>query len=104
LVIIESTATDRDASATRTLSAVIGGAKGNKYFIRNLEYDVLNIGYKLDLRVEICDHFGVDESDLYSPGLCAFWMLQHAIPGVQSPFVNVVRIDEKNVSISNVFK
>lgn len=102
--IIESTATGREVSATKTLAAVIGGAKGSKYFVRNLDHDPLKKGYTFDLRVEICDHFGVDESDLYSPGLCAFWMLQHAIPGVQSPFVNVVRIDEKNVSISNVLK
>lgn len=101
---VEQKLSGENMAEAKALIAVIGGAKGNKFFIRNLASDPLIKGYKFDLRIEICDHFGVDQSDLYSPGLCAFWMLQHAIPGLQSPFVNVIRIDQKGLTVGNIIQ
>ena len=45
--------------------------------------------YSIDLRFVICDDFGVDESDLYAPGLFAFWVLQHERSRTRyAPFIN----------------
>ena len=45
--------------------------------------------YTIGLRFLICDDFGVDESDLYAPGLFAFWVLQHERSATHyAPFIN----------------
>lgn len=80
-------------SSTRPLGAVIGGTKGTKVFVRRLSVVPRNT-LRFMLRVELCDHFGVDESDCYCDGLRAFWLLQHARPGPQKPFVNIVIVEE----------
>jgi hypothetical protein len=80
-------------SSTKALGAAVGGTKGIKVFARNL-YERPDRTLRLDLRIEICDHFGVDETDAYSVGLCAFWLLQHARPGSQRPFVNLLVLEE----------
>jgi hypothetical protein len=87
-------ASPEQPSHQRTLAAVIGGTKGNKVFIRNLRVEGSARTFRMEARIEICDHFGVDETDLYSPGLIAFWKLQHARPGSQRPFVNLIVLNE----------
>ncbi len=78
----------------RASAAVIGGTKGNKVFLRNLTVNRTTRAWRVEARIEICDHFGVDETDLYSPGLVAFWKLQHARRGDQRPFVNLIVLNQ----------
>jgi hypothetical protein len=73
------------------LAAVIGGTKCCKIFVRNLTET--KTGLRFDLRLEIKDHFGVDQTDLYTEALCAFWLLQHARRGPK-PFVNIIVVQE----------
>lgn len=80
-------------SSTKALGAAVGGTKGTKVFARNV-YERPDRTLRLDLRIEICDHFGVDETDVYTIGLCAFWLLQHARQGPQKPFVNLLVLEE----------
>ncbi len=51
------------------------------------------IGHKITgrIRFDIRDDFGVDDSDLYSPSLTAFWILQHERSGYR-PFVNKITV------------
>lgn len=87
------------AAHERTLAAAIGGTKGFKVFVRNLQVNTSARTFSATFRFEICDHFGVDETDLYSPGLFAFWKLQHARSGPQAPFSNLIAV-EVNLSAS----
>ena len=81
------------------IGAVIGGTKGFKAFLRNLTLDQSRTRrtteFRFDLRVEICDHFGADDGDHYTPGLRALWLLQHARRGRQKPFVNLIVVEEQ---------
>ena len=53
------------------------------------------------MRFVICDNFGVDETDLYSPGLLGFWVLQHERSATKyKPFVNQLDL---SVTISGTF-
>lgn len=48
----------------------------------------------MTLRFTICDNFGVDESDLYTPGLISFWELQHErTPSAYVPFINEIIVE-----------
>jgi hypothetical protein len=78
-------------AAESKLISAIGGTKCWKVFVRNLTET--KIGLRYDLRLEITDHFGADETDLYSEALCALWLLQHARKG-PIPFVNVLVFEE----------
>lgn len=75
------------------LASLIGGTKGCKVLARNLRVDTARRTYAVDLCLRICDHFGVDEHDLYDPGLASLWLLQHACPGPQRPFVSVIYLE-----------
>jgi hypothetical protein len=87
------------------LNAVLGGTQGLEVFIRNFLVPPGGRTFTATLRFEICDDFGVDDTDLDpttghgSPGLFSFWVLQHERAG-QQPFVNFVEVD---VPISGSF-
>ncbi len=93
------------AGDTLQLNAVLGGTQGLEVFIRDFLVPPGGRTYTAVLRFEICDDFGVDDTDLDpttghgSPGLFAFWVLQHERAG-QQPFVNFVEVD---VPISGTF-
>src|SRR3712207_8216241 len=53
-------------------------------------HDALPIS--MTLRFVICDDFGVDQHDLYSPGLISFWVLQHERSGYR-PFINELVVE-----------
>jgi outer membrane protein OmpA-like peptidoglycan-associated protein len=75
------------------LKAVIGGTQGETLDATAFRYDPATRTYTMELRFEICDDFGVDEADLYSPGLCAFWVLQHERSAtLYAPFVNLLEL------------
>lgn len=82
------------------LGAVLGDTKGIKVFLRNLQVGPSrtqpgSTTFQFDLRIEVCDHFGADNGDHYTEGLRALWLLQHARPGPQRPFVNVIVTEER---------
>jgi outer membrane protein OmpA-like peptidoglycan-associated protein len=79
-----------------TLKGAIGGTQGLDLFIKDFNVPYCTRNYTATLRFEICDDFGVDTSDLYSPGLISFWVLQHERGGHQ-PFINEI-ILEKDIS------
>jgi hypothetical protein len=89
-------ALDEDGHITvRTiLAALVGGTKGCKVFIRNLNVNRSTHTWTADLRYRICDHFGVDTSDFYADGLIALWILQHCCPGPQRPFTQTIYVEE----------
>ncbi len=71
------------------LKAVIGGTHGERLFTTGFTGSVPMRSYSIDLRFLICDNFGVDEADLYAPGLFAFWVLQHGRSAtLYAPFIN----------------
>jgi outer membrane protein OmpA-like peptidoglycan-associated protein len=71
------------------LKSVIGGTQGETLFATAFSGSIPTRTYMITLRFLICDDFGVDESDLYAPGLFAFWVLQHERSATRySPFVN----------------
>jgi outer membrane protein OmpA-like peptidoglycan-associated protein len=76
-----------------TLKAAIGGTQGLNLFITGFSLSPRSRTYTITLRFEICDDFGVDKSDLYSPGLISFWVLQHERPG-HRPFINEIIVEE----------
>lgn len=59
------------------LRGPLGGTQGAYAYIRN--FNVFKDRWKVAmiLGINLCDDFGVSDDDCYSPGLCAFWMLQH---------------------------
>jgi len=80
-------------SSTKPLGACIGGTKANRVYVRNLVETPEKVC--LDLRIEGWDHFGVDTTDTYTPGLVAFWLLQHNRTGPQRPFANLLVLEER---------
>jgi len=71
------------------LKAVIGGTQGEELFATGFTGSIASRSYSIDLRFVICDDFGVSESDLYAPGLVAFWVLQHERSATRyAPFIN----------------
>lgn len=88
------------AGDTLQLNAVLGGTQGLDIFIRDFLFDPLTRSFSATLIFEICDDFGVDETDLDitnighgSPGLTAFWILQHERPPGHVAFVNDVTVE-----------
>jgi outer membrane protein OmpA-like peptidoglycan-associated protein len=77
-----------------TLKAAIGGTQGLDLFISNFNVPPGSRTYTATLHFNICDDFGVDESDLYSPGLISFWILQHERAGHQ-PFINEIVVEQQ---------
>ncbi len=72
-----------------TLKAVIGGTQEETLMATYFAGDITKRSYVIDLIFEIGDDFGVDEDDLYSPGLCGFWVLQHERSRtLYAPFIN----------------
>jgi hypothetical protein len=71
------------------LKAIIGGTQGRTVSLTALSIDHAKRKYRMTLRYEILDDFGVDTSDLYTPGLIAFWVLQHERSGY-IPFKNII--------------
>jgi outer membrane protein OmpA-like peptidoglycan-associated protein len=72
-----------------TLKAVIGGTQGEELFVTGFSGNVSTRTYSMNLRFVICDDFGVDEADLYAPGLVPFWILQHErSAALYAPFIN----------------
>jgi len=59
------------------LRGPLGGTQGAWAYVRN--FNVLKDRWKVAmiLGINLADDFGVSDDDCYSPGLCAFWMLQH---------------------------
>jgi hypothetical protein len=73
------------------LQAVIGGTHGEELFLVGFAGSALTRTYAVDLHFLICDNFGVDEHDLYAPGLIPFWILQHQRdPTRYAPFVTLL--------------
>ncbi|HEX7677097.1 MAG TPA: DUF4157 domain-containing protein, partial [Thermoanaerobaculia bacterium] len=94
-------ATFFSASDGLPLKAVIGGTQGEELFATSFSGSASARTYSIGLRFVICDHFGVDESDLYAPGLFAFWVLQHERnPILYKPFVNELDLP---VTVSGTF-
>jgi hypothetical protein len=77
----------------QALRCVIGGTSGWKIFARNLVIHSDNHA-TVELRFEICDHFGADSTDHYESGIRCLWLLQHARPGPQRPFCNLIALEE----------
>jgi hypothetical protein len=75
------------------LKAAIGGTQGLEVFVTSFSLPPGGNTYSLTLQFVICDDFGVDESDLYSPGLISFWILQHERFGYR-PFVNEIIVED----------
>lgn len=83
------------------LKAVIGGTQGEELTATSFSGSISTRTYSIGLRFVICDHFGVDESDLYAPGLFGFWVLQHERnPALYTPFVNTLDLP---VTLSGTF-
>jgi outer membrane protein OmpA-like peptidoglycan-associated protein len=79
-----------------TLKAIIGGTQGLHVRIRRFGVNPRSRSYAITLQYLICDDFGVDTADLYSPGLAAFWVLQHRRAGYV-PFVNELSLPKTAV-------
>lgn len=71
------------------LKGIIGGTQGHTVWLTGISIDPNTRGYSMELRYVIRDDFGVDTSDLYSPGLISFWELQHERKGFV-PFMNII--------------
>jgi len=87
-------------SDTLLLQAVLGGTQGLEVFIQNFSLDPTGSGYTATLVFQIRDDFGVDETDLDplklehgSPGLVAFWILQHERTPANIAFINTVTVE-----------
>ena len=83
------------------LKAVIGGTQGENLSATSFTGSIPKRSYTIGLRFLICDDFGVDEADLYAPGLFAFWVLQHERnPLLYIPFINQLDLP---VTVSGTF-
>ena len=83
------------------LQAVIGGTHGERLFTTGFTGNIPARRYSIDLRFLICDNFGVDEHDLYAPGLIPFWVLQHErSASLYMPFINELDL---RVTLSGTF-
>ncbi len=69
------------------LKGIIGGTQGLRVRLTSFGVRPGSRHYSVELQYLICDDFGVDAADLYSPALVAFWVLQHRRTG-HLPFVN----------------
>lgn len=83
------------------LQGVLGGTQGLRIFIRDFNLNMATHGFTATLIFEICDDFGVDQTDLDplnpghgSPGLVAFWILQHERPPRHVAFINEVVLEK----------
>ncbi|MCZ7356846.1 MAG: DUF4157 domain-containing protein [Candidatus Methanoperedens sp.] len=74
-------------SDSTALKAIIGGTQGLSIRITRFSINLSLRIYDIELQYLICDDFGVDTTDLYSPALIAFWVLQHRRSG-NVPFIN----------------
>jgi hypothetical protein len=75
------------------LEAVIGGTHGESLFADSFSCDPVTRTWSIGLRFIICDNFGVDEHDLYAPGLFPFWVLQHERgTAAYAPFINEIEL------------
>ena len=92
-------ATHFPISGNRTLYAVIGGTQGEELWCNGFAGSAVTRRYRVNLQFLICDHFGVDEADLYAPGLMGFWVLQHERAGYAA-YINQLDL---NVSLSGTF-
>jgi hypothetical protein len=77
------------------LKAIIGGTQGIQVYLDSFSVVPGTRHYTMSLRYVICDDFGVDTSDLYSPALISFWVLQHERTGFV-PFMNVIDLTVPN--------
>jgi outer membrane protein OmpA-like peptidoglycan-associated protein len=75
------------------LASVLGGTQGTHMFILNFMVLPCTRNYMAILRFVVCDDFGVDQGDVKSPGLAAFWVLQHRRPPGHVAFINEVTVD-----------
>ena len=76
------------------LKGAIGGTHGLTVSILGYSVAPGCRTYTMKLRFTICDNFGVSESDLYSPGLISFWILQHErTPSANVPFINEIIVE-----------
>jgi hypothetical protein len=71
------------------LKGIIGGTQGISVYLDSFSVSPSTRLYTMDLRYVVCDDFGVDTSDLYSPALISFWVLQHERTGYR-PFKNII--------------
>lgn len=69
------------------LKGIIGGTQGLRIRIIHFSANPGSRSYTIRLQYLICDDFGVDTADLYSPALVGFWVLQHRRTG-HLPFIN----------------
>jgi len=69
------------------LKAIIGGTHGIEVKLTGFTVDCDARTYSATIQYNICDNFGVDETDLYSDSLIAFWILQHMKTG-HAAFIN----------------
>jgi outer membrane protein OmpA-like peptidoglycan-associated protein len=94
-------ATHFGVSDGMTLKAVIGGTHGERLNATAFTGDIPTRTYSIGLEFLICDNFGVDEADLYAPGLFAFWVLQHERSAtLYAPFINLLDLP---VTVSGTF-
>ncbi len=90
-----------DFSDGTPLKAVIGGTQGETLILNAFSGSLATRSYNAQLRFLICDDFGVDESDLYAPGLFGFWVLQHERSATKyKPFINELDL---TVTVSGAF-
>ena len=71
------------------LKGIVGGVQGLTIEMTRFIITPATRNYFLGMRYIIEDDFGVDATDLYSPGLISFWVLQHERSGYR-PFVNQI--------------
>jgi len=94
-------ATHFGVSDGMTLKAVIGGTHGESLNATSFTGDIPKRTYSIGLEFLICDNFGVDEADLYAPGLFGFWVLQHERSAtLYAPFINQLDLP---VTVSGTF-
>jgi len=75
------------------LASVLGGTQGTHMFVFSFMVVPCTRNYMAILRFVVCDDFGVDQGDVRSPGLAAFWVLQHRRPPGHVAFINEVVVD-----------
>ena len=78
-------------SDSLALKGIIGGTQGLRVRITDFVVTPGKRRYLIKLQYLICDDFGVDTADLYSPALVAFWVLQHRRTG-HLPFINELNL------------
>ncbi len=80
-------------NGSAALIAVVGGTQGEELFATGFTGDASLRTYSIGLKFVICDDFGLDEADLYGPGLIPFWILQHErSPSLYAPFINQIEL------------